>query len=145
MLWIRFCIDDIGVGFMFAQTHHSAMKHAIGPRKVMQTRTIFNILGPMTNPANAQNQVIGVFNPDLCPVMANVLKELHSNHVLVVASQDGLDELSICAINEISELKDGVVTSYQLDPKKLGFDYKDLSGLQVDGANQSLELIQVYL
>ena len=136
------CIDHIGVGFMFAQTHHSAMKHAIGPRKEMKTRTIFKILGPMTNPANAQNQVIGVFSADLCPVMANVLKELDSNHVLVVASQDGLDELSICALNEVSELKDGQVTNYQIDPVKLGFNYSDLSGLQVDSSKESLELIQ---
>ncbi|BCE00825.1 anthranilate phosphoribosyltransferase [Marinicellulosiphila megalodicopiae] len=136
------CIDDIGVGFMFAQTHHSAMKHAIGPRKEMNTRTIFNILGPMTNPANAPNQVIGVFNSALCPVMANVLKELNSNHVLVVHSLDGLDELSICAMNDVSELKDGQVESYQVDPKKYGFNYADLSGLQVDSSAESLTLIQ---
>ena len=139
------CIDYIGVGFMFAQTHHSAMKHAIGPRKEMKTRTIFNILGPMTNPANAQNQVIGVFNSELCPIMANVLNELKSNHVLVVHSLDGLDELSICALSDVSELKDGQVDSYQIDPVKLGFHYDDLSGLQVDNAKESLELIQLAL
>jgi len=139
------CIDQIGVGFMFAQTHHSAMKHAIGPRKEMKTRTIFNILGPMTNPANAQNQVIGVFDDKLCSVVANVLKELGSNHVLVVHSQDGLDELSICALNEVSELQNGQVDSYQLDPVTFGFNYENLDGLQVGSSEESLALIKLAL
>ena len=89
------CVDEIGVGFMFAPAHHSAMKHAIGPRKEMGLRTIFNMLGPMTNPAGVKNQVIGVFSDSLCRPMAEVLKRLGSEHVLIVHSADGLDEISI--------------------------------------------------
>jgi anthranilate phosphoribosyltransferase len=91
------CVMEVGVGFMFAPAHHSAMKHAIGPRKEMGVRTIFNVLGPLTNPAGAPNQVIGVFAREMVEPLANVLNKLGSNHVLVVHSEDGMDEISIGA------------------------------------------------
>ena len=113
---VKACVDRLGVGFMFAPSHHSAMKHAIGPRKEMAVRTVFNLLGPLTNPAGAPNQVLGVFSADWVEPMANVLKALGSNHVMVVHSDDGLDEVSIAAPTLVAELKDGEVTTWRLDP-----------------------------
>ena len=98
------CIDQVGVGFLFAPQHHSAMKHAIGPRKEMRVRTLFNLLGPLTNPAGAPNQVLGVFSPDWVEPLAQVLKQLGSEHVLVVHAEDGLDEISIAAPTRVAEL-----------------------------------------
>ena len=139
---VQACVASLGVGFMFAQTHHSAMKYAIGPRKQMQTRTIFNILGPMTNPAAAPNQVIGVFAADYCAIMAEVLQQLGSEHVLVVHSDDGLDELSVAANSHVCELKDGQLKQYSINPSDYGLAHADLSGLQVDSAELSLALIK---
>ncbi len=136
------CVEEIGVGFMFAPAHHSAMKHAIGPRKEMGLRTIFNMLGPMTNPAGVKNQVIGVFNQSLCKPMAEVLKRLGSEHVLIVHSADGLDEISIAKETHIAELKDGEITEYTISPEDFGVDRQSLSGLSVDSAEQSLGLIK---
>jgi len=135
-------IETLGVGFMFAPAHHSAMKHAIGPRKELGMRTVFNLLGPMTNPAGVKRQVIGVFSAALCRPMAEVLQRLGSEHVLVVHSDDGLDELSIAAKNTVAELKDGVVREYQLDPNEFNLAADDLSGLSVESAEQSLALIR---
>lgn len=135
-------IEDIGVGFMFAPGHHSAMKHAIGPRKELAMRTIFNMLGPLTNPAGVSNQVIGVFNGDLCKVFAEVLKRLGSNHVLVVHAKDGLDEISLASETQVAELKDGEVTEYSIKPEDFNIDSQSLIGLSVDNAEQSLGLIQ---
>ncbi|WP_250655359.1 anthranilate phosphoribosyltransferase [Alkalimarinus coralli] len=136
------CVDEIGVGFMFAPAHHSAMKHAIGPRKEMGLRTIFNMLGPMTNPAGVKNQVIGVFSQALCRPMAEVLKRLGSEHVLVVHSADGLDEISIANETHIAELKNGEITEYTIKPEDFGIKSKSLIGLSVDSAQQSLALIK---
>lgn len=136
------CVEELGVGFMFAPAHHSAMKHAIGPRKEMALRTIFNMLGPMTNPASVTRQVIGVFDADLCVVMANVLKRLGSEHVMVVHAQDGLDEISIAKPTHVAELKNGQVTEYILDPKSLGLGFNDLDGLSIGSAEESLSLIK---
>lgn len=135
-------IEDIGVGFMFAPGHHSAMKHAIGPRKELAMRTIFNMLGPLTNPAGVSNQVIGVFNGDLCKVFAEVLKRLGSNHVLVVHAKDGLDEISLASETQVAELKDGEVTEYSIKPEDFNINSQSLIGLSVDNAEQSLGLIQ---
>ncbi len=135
-------IKEIGVGFLFAPAHHSAMKHAIGPRKEMAVRTIFNMLGPMTNPAHVKKQVIGVFNKALCRPMAEVLKRLGSTHVLVVHADDGLDEISLAAPTHVAELKDGKVIEYRITPEELGIESKSLIGLTVSSAQESLSLIK---
>ena len=136
------CIDEIGVGFMFAPAHHSAMKHAIGPRREMAVRTIFNILGPLTNPAGAPHQLLGVFSREWQLPMAEVLRRLGSKHVMVVHSEDGLDEISIAAPTHVVELKDGEITEYTINPTDFGLQHDSLQDLVVDGSEQSLALIQ---
>ena len=135
------CVEEIGVCFMFAPAHHSAMKHAIGPRKELAVRTIFNVLGPLTNPAKAPNQVMGVYDKSLIEPIANVLKELGSRHVMVVHSADGLDELSIADKTYVAELKEGVVTTYTIHPEELGFVLGDLNDIKADDAKDSLNII----
>ncbi len=135
------CIQQVGIGFMFAPAHHSAMKHAIGPRKELAQRTIFNMLGPMTNPAAVKSQVIGVFNEALCQPIANVLHRLGSEHVLVVHAQDGLDEISLATPTHIAELKNGTVHEYKITPEEMGIASQSLIGLTVDSATESLDLI----
>jgi anthranilate phosphoribosyltransferase len=135
------CIAQIGVGFMFAPAHHSAMKHAIGPRKELAVRTIFNVLGPLTNPAKAPNQVMGVYDKNLIEPIANVLKELGSRHVMVVHSDDGLDEFSIADKTYVAELKDGVVSTYSVHPEDFGLTLGDLKDIRADNADASLALI----
>jgi anthranilate phosphoribosyltransferase len=139
------CIEQVGVGFMFAQKHHSAMRHAIGPRKEMAVRTIFNVLGPLTNPAGAPNQIIGVFDGELVEPLAQVLKQLGSRHVMVVHAEDGMDEISISAKTRVAELKGGEVTSYKLSPTDFGMEMADLSELKVDSVEQSLAMIRSVL
>ncbi len=139
------CIEEVGVGFMFAQKHHSAMRHAIGPRKEMAVRTIFNVLGPLTNPAGAPNQVIGVFSGDLVEPLAHVLKQLGSRHVMVVHAEDGMDEISISTKTSVAELKDGEISSYSISPGDFGIEVADSSALRVDGVEQSLAMIQSVL
>jgi anthranilate phosphoribosyltransferase len=136
------CVDQLGVGFMFAPKHHSAMKHAIGPRREMGVRTIFNVLGPLTNPAGAPNQVLGVFSDALVEPMAKVLKQLGSKHVLVVHSEDGMDEISIGAATHVAELKDNEIRDYIITPEEFGFERADIEQLAVDGAEQSLDVIK---
>ena len=135
------CIMQIGVGFMFAPAHHSAMKHAIGPRKELAVRTIFNVLGPLTNPAKAPNQVMGVYDKNLVEPIANVLKELGSRHVMVVHSDDGLDEFSIADKTYVAELKDGIVSTYSVHPEDFGLTLGDLKDIRADNADASLALI----
>ena len=135
------CIEQIGVGFMFAPAHHSAMKYAIGPRKELAVRTIFNVLGPLTNPAKAPNQVMGVYDKNLIEPIANVLKELGSRHVMVVHSNDGLDEFSIADKTHVAELKDGNVSTYSVHPEDFGLTLGDLKDIRADNANASLSLI----
>lgn len=135
-------IEEIGVGFMFAPAHHGAMKHAIGPRKELAMRTIFNMLGPITNPAGVPNQVLGVFNGDLCKPLAEVLGRLGSNHVLVVHAKDGLDEISLASATKVAELKDGKVTEYEITPEDFGIKSQSLVGLTVESADESLALIK---
>ena len=139
------CISEVGVGFMFAPMHHSAMKHAIGPRKEMAVRTIFNVLGPLTNPAGAPNQLLGVFSDELVEPLAQVLNKLGSNHVMVVHSEDGMDEISIGAATHVAELKNGKVSTYTITPEQFGFNKTNISELAVSGADESLAVIKKVL
>lgn len=136
------CVDEIGVGFMFAPAHHSAMKHAIGPRKELAVRTIFNVLGPLTNPAKAPNQVMGVYDKNLVEPIANVLKSLGSRHVMVVHSKDGLDELSIADDTYVAELKNGEVLTYTVNPIDVGLSVGSLDDITADDADDSLTIIR---
>ncbi|MEH6471618.1 MAG: anthranilate phosphoribosyltransferase [Halopseudomonas sp.] len=139
------CITQVGVGFMFAPAHHSAMKHAIGPRREMAVRTVFNVLGPLTNPAGAPNQVLGVFSREWLRPLAEVLQRLGSRHVMVVHAEDGLDEISIASPTYVAELKDGQISEYTLTPEELGLSMASLDSLVVDNAEQSLQLIRSVL
>jgi anthranilate phosphoribosyltransferase len=139
------CVKDIGVGFMFAPMHHSAMKHAIGPRREMAVRTIFNVLGPLTNPAGAPNQVLGVFSNEWVEPLAQVLKQLGSEHVLVVHADDGLDEISIGSVTHIAELKDGEVTTYAVQPEDFGMQRAELAAIRAEDARDSLRIIKSVL
>jgi len=137
------CVEEIGVGFMFALKHHSAMKHAIGPRKEMKVRTIFNVLGPLTNPAGAPNQLLGVFSQDLVLPLVKVLKQLGSNHVVAVAADDGLDEISIAGPTKVAELcEDGTIKEYTIKPEDFGFESQPLSAITVDNPQESLVMIK---
>lgn len=138
---VKHCIDSIGIGFMFAQKHHSAMKHAIGPRREMAVRTIFNLLGPLTNPAGAQRQVLGVFDKQWLEPMAHVLKTLGSQHVLIVHAEDGLDEISIATDTFVAELKNGGITSYTIRPEDFGLNRSEIKQLSASNAHQSLAII----
>ena len=138
-------VNEIGVGFLFAPKHHGAMKHAIGPRKEMGVRTLFNLLGPLSNPAGTVNQLIGVFSTDWVEPLAQVLKKLGSKHVLIVNAEDGLDEISIATASNIAELKDGVVSTYQITPEQFGFQRASLDSLAVDGAESSLVMVKSVL
>ncbi|WP_312935582.1 anthranilate phosphoribosyltransferase [Pseudomonas sp.] len=136
------CIDSLGIGFMFAQSHHSAMKHAAGPRRDLGLRTMFNMLGPLTNPAGVRHQVVGVFSQALCRPLAEVLQRMGSKHVLVVHSKDGLDEFSLAAPTFVAELKNGEISEYWVEPEDLGIKSQSLHGLAVDTPAASLALIR---
>ena len=136
------CVDTIGVGFLFAPHHHSAMKHTTVPRKEMGVRTLFNLLGPLSNPAGAENQLIGVFAQQWLEPLAQVLKKLGSQHVLVVNAEDGLDEISIATPSHIAELKDGVISTYQVTPEQFGLQRADLSELAVENIESSLQILK---
>lgn len=136
------CIREQGVGFLFAPNYHTAMKHAIPVRRALKARTLFNILGPLTNPANAPHAVIGVFTPALCEPLANVMKNLGAKHVMVVGSYDGLDEISLAAKTQVAELKNGDITVYQIEPEDVGIESQTLKGLVVESSAESLALIQ---
>ena len=138
---IGHCIKEIGLGFMFAPAHHSAMKHAIGPRKELAVRTIFNVLGPLTNPAKAPNQIMGVYDKSLVEPIANVLKGLNSRHVMVVHSEDGLDEFSIANSTYVAELKDNNISTYTVHPGDFGLEEGNLDSIKAENAEQSLALI----
>ncbi len=139
------CVHRVGVGFIYAPAFHASMKHAIGPRRDMGVRTIFNLLGPLTNPAGAKRQVVGVFHRDWLRPVAQVLKELGSEHVMVVHSEDGLDEISIGARTHFAELRNGQIHTGSLMPTVLDMEMGDISGLKVDGPLQSLVLIRAAL
>lgn len=142
---VAHCVEQIGVGFMFALNHHGAMKHAIGPRKELGTRTIFNMLGPLTNPAGVKNQLLGVYSRELVRPIADVLNSLDSNHVMVVHSAEGLDEISIAGETYVAELKNGEVTEYSLSPAQVGIDIGSIEQLSVADSAESLQLIKSVL
>jgi len=138
-------VDAIGIGFMFAPNHHSAMKYAAPVRKALGVRTIFNLLGPLTNPASAQRQVMGVFDQSLTAKLAQALHRLGSEHVLVVHGADGMDEISFTGDTYIAELKDGKVTEYTVNPKQFGLDEHQLETIQVQTADESKAMIMAVL
>jgi anthranilate phosphoribosyltransferase len=135
------CIGEVGLGFMFAPHHHPAMKHAAPVRRELAVRTIFNILGPLTNPAGARNQLMGVFHPDLVGIQARVLQRLGSRHVMVVYGMEGLDEISIAGETMVGELKDDEVREYVIHPRQFGLQTADLSSIRVTDGAQSRELV----
>ena len=138
-------IREVGVGFMFAPAHHPAMKHAAPVRKDLGMRTILNILGPLTNPAGALNQVMGVFHPDLVGIQARVLKMLGSRHVLTVHGHEGLDEITITGPTSVAELKHDFITEYTIEPKQFGFDVAPIESIQVKGAAESKARVEAVL
>ena len=138
-------IAKLGLGFMFAPAHHSAMKYAAPVRKELGVRTIFNILGPLTNPAGAKNQVLGVFHPDLVGIQVRVLQRLGSKHVMVVYGLDGLDEISISAETLVGELANGEINEYNLHPAKFGLELYDRRAIEVNTVEESKEMILAVL
>ncbi len=136
------CIERLGVGFMFAPLHHGAMKHAIGPRKEMGVRTLFNLLGPLTNPAGAPNLLLGVFSDRWLLPLAEVLRELGARHVMVVHAEAGLDEISIDGVTHVCGLRDGRIDSFDIHPGDFGIASAPLEGLKVDSAADSLRVIE---
>jgi anthranilate phosphoribosyltransferase len=138
-------IREVGVGFMFAPAHHPAMKHAAPVRKDLGMRTILNILGPLTNPAGAPNQVMGVFHPDLVGIQARVLKMLGSRHVLTVHGHEGLDEITITGPTSVAELKHDFITEYVIEPKQFGFDVAPIEAIQVKDAAESKARVEAVL
>lgn len=142
---VAHCVREVGVGFMFAPAHHGAMKHAIGPRKELGMRTLFNILGPMTNPAGVRRLVVGVFSDQLCRPMAEVMGRLGAEHVMVVHGHDGLDEISLATKTHVAEFVDGEVREYTLTPEDVGIESSSLVGLDVTDPAASLELIRAAL
>lgn len=139
------CVERAGVGFMFAVNHHPAMKYAVGPRRELGVRTVFNLLGPMTNPAGVRRQVLGVYDRQWLGPMAEVLRDLGSEHVLLVHADDGLDEISIAAPTTVVELKDGEITERRVSAEDLGLQSHPLDALKVNGAEESLALIEALL
>lgn len=136
------CVHDIGVGFLFAPKHHGAMKHTINVRKEMGVRTLFNLLGPLSNPASAPNQLIGVFSKDWVEPLAQVLLKLGSQHVLVVSAEDGLDEISIASATHVAELKGSRVSTYTVTPEQFGLQRSNLAELAVTNAATSLSMVK---
>ena len=136
------CVEEVGVGFMFAVNHHSAMKHAIGPRKELGVRTVFNLLGPLTNPAKVPNMLLGVFDRQWLRPVAEVMKQLGGEHILVVHSADGLDEISVADETWVAELNNGEITEYTVKPEDFGISRGDLKDLKVADAKESLEMIK---
>lgn len=134
-------VKTLGVGFMFAPNHHSAMKHAAPVRKELGVRTLFNLLGPLTNPAGAPNQVMGVFHRDLTGTLARVLQSLGSRHVLVVHAEEGLDELSLASPSTVAELKDGHVTEYELEPGVFGLPQVAAADMVVKGRDEAVAML----
>jgi anthranilate phosphoribosyltransferase len=139
------CVNEVGIGFMFAPNHHSAMKHAGPVRRELGVRTLFNLLGPLTNPAGAKRQVMGVFHKDLVPLLAHALQRLGSEHVMVVFSADEMDEISFSGDTYVAELKDGVVTEYTLNPSDFGMPLHDVDSIRVENAAESAQLITAVL
>jgi len=142
---VRTCIEKVGIGFMFAPNFHPAMKHAIGPRRELGQRTVFNVLGPLTNPANAAYQLVGVFDPKLTHPLAEVLGELGGKAAFVVHSHHGYDELTTCGPNQISHLKDGKVTTFELDAKDFGLRECSPQELQGGDPRENAQMLRAIL
>ena len=142
---VAHCVDELQLGFMFAPRHHSAMKHAIGPRREMGVRTIFNLLGPLTNPAGARSQLLGVYSKHWVRPVAEGLEKLGSDHVIVVHGHDGMDEISISGPTQVAELKDGKVSEYVIEPSQFGIEVSPLDSIRVKGAAESLKMIKSVL
>lgn len=138
---VAHCVETIGVGFMFAPNHHSAMKHAAPVRRELGVRTLFNLLGPLTNPAGAKNQVMGVFHQYLTGKLAHVLQQLGSRHVLVVHGSDGLDEITLSGITHVAELKDGKVSEYTVQPGDFGLKTSSLDAIRVANADEAKTML----
>ncbi len=136
------CIDQVGIGFMFAPTHHAATRHAIGPRREIGVRSVFNLLGPLTNPAGASRLLVGVFAQQWVRPMAEVYAQLGADHVVVVYSEDGLDEISIAAMTHVAEYAGGEISEYTLEPEQFGLKKQSLDPLIVEDSQHSLKLIQ---
>jgi anthranilate phosphoribosyltransferase len=139
------CVNQIGVGFLFAAKHHSAVRHTVAARKEMGVRTLFNLIGPLSNPANAPHQLIGVFDKQWLLPVAEVLKKLGSKHVLIVNAQDGLDEISIAAPTEVAELKNGEISTYTVTPEQFGLPRTDLAQLSISCVADSLAIVRAVL
>ena len=142
---VKACIQELNLGFMFAPQHHSAMKHAIGPRREMGVRTVFNILGPLTNPAGTKRQLLGVYDPMWVKSLADVLNKLGSEHVLVVHGDGGMDEISLSGATHVAELKNGQVTEFEINPGLFGIKAQSIDAIRVDGPEQSLAMINSVL
>ena len=136
------CVDTTGIGFMFAPNFHGAMKYAAPVRRELGVRTMFNVLGPLTNPAGADNQVLGVFHADLVGIMARVLQRLGSRHVLVVHGADGMDELSINGISHVGELKDGEISEYTVTPEQFGLARAPNELLKVANVDEACDMLR---
>ena len=135
------CVDEVGIGFMFAPAHHAATRHATPVRRELGVRTIFNILGPLTNPALAPNQLMGVFHPDLVGIQVRVLQRLGSNHAMAVHGAEGLDEISISGATYVGELKDGQVKEYSVHPDRFGLPVHDIRSLKVGTVEESRAMV----
>lgn len=136
------CVQNLGIGFMFAPHHHGAMRHALAPRRELGLRTMFNLLGPLTNPAQAPRQILGVYDRRWLRPLAEVMQALGSVHVLVVHSEDGLDEFSIAAPSKVAELKAGIITEYDIYPEQMDIARSTIATLQVKDATDSLRLVK---
>jgi anthranilate phosphoribosyltransferase len=139
---IAACLKEVGIGFMFAPNHHPAMKNVAPVRKELGVRTLFNILGPLTNPAGAPNILMGVFHPDLVGIQVRALERLGAEHALVVYGQDGLDEVSLGAATLVGELKNGKITEYEIHPEDFGFAMSSNRALRVETPEQSRAMLQ---
>ena len=139
------CVDEIGIGFMFAPNHHSAMKYAAPVRRELGVRTLFNLLGPMTNPAGAKRQVMGVFHKDLTSLLARVLQRLGSEHVMVVHGADGMDEISFTGDTYVAELKNNEISEYTVNPQQFGMSLHDVKSIQIQNAEQSKAMVLAVL
>ena len=139
------CIEEVGLGFMFAQAHHSAMRHVVGPRKEIGQKSIFNVLGPLTNPASAKRQVLGVYDKKWMTPIAEVLNELGSEHLFIVHSRDGLDEISLACPTYVTEMKNDKISEYEISPEDFNFKTTSLDGLQVNSPQESLNLAKLAL
>jgi anthranilate phosphoribosyltransferase len=139
---VALCLEETGVGYMFAPSHHAAMRHAAPVRRELAVRTLFNILGPLTNPAGAPNQLLGVFHPDLVGILVRVLQRLGSEHAMVVHGMNGMDEISLSGETAVGELKDGEVREYHVHPSDFGLPVYDSRVLKVANSAESVQCIQ---